>query len=111
CALPIFTKTMRSLFLALATFSVLTACLAQVSPREFNLPNTPGPALSEIGPGGRVSWMTGIVPLGDPTRHNDFPSAASAPNGDVWTVWASYSGLRDELHARRYSGRTWYAAF
>ncbi len=83
---------------------------AQVVPRPLDLPNTPGPSLEQVREGGRVAWMSGIQPLGDPQRHNDFPAAAAAPNGDVWTVWSSYSGLRDEIHVRRFSQGHWYAA-
>ncbi len=82
---------------------------AQVVSRPLDLPNTPGPALDQTGKGGRVAWMTGVLPLGDPQRHNDFPSAAAAPNGDIWTVWSSYSGLREEIHVRRFSKGHWYA--
>ncbi|MBI1353907.1 MAG: hypothetical protein GC160_06140 [Acidobacteria bacterium] len=92
-------------------FAALAAPLcAQVVPLPLDLPNTPGPSLDQIEAGGRVAWMTGILPLGDRQRHNDFPSAAAAPNGDIWTVWSSYSGLREELHVRRFSKGHWYAA-
>ncbi len=55
--------------------------------------------------------MTGVQPLGDEKRQNDFPSAAAAPNGDIWVTWVSYSGLRDEVHARLFSKGHWYATF
>ncbi len=97
----------RLAVLAAAAFGAL----AQVTTVPLDTPNLPGPSLDRIGPGGRTAWMTGILPLGDTQRQNDFPSAAAAPNGDIWVVWASYSGLRDEIHARRYSRGTWYAAF
>ncbi len=87
------------------------AALAQVAPLPFDAPNTPGPALGQVGPGGRTAWMTGVLPLGDTARQNDFPSVAVGKNGDVWVAWASYSGLNDEVHARRFSNGHWYAAF
>lgn len=77
-----------------AAFLLISGVRAQVTPRELNYPHTPGPSLAEIGPGSRVAWMTAVNPLGDPQRHNDFPSAAFSPNGDLWTVWSSYSGLQ-----------------
>lgn len=92
------------LFLAATAF-------AQVAPLPLDAPNTPGPSLGQAGPGGRTAWMTGVLPLGDTARQNDFPSAAIGKNGDVWVTWASYSGLRDEVHARRFAGGHWYAGF
>ncbi len=98
--------------MSIAPFVFSTAiAVAQVAPLPLDAPNTPGPALGQVRPGGRTAWMTGVLPLGDTARQNDFPSAAVAANGDVWVAWASYSGLRDEVHARRFSGGHWYAAF
>ncbi|MDX1981170.1 MAG: hypothetical protein SFV51_12940 [Bryobacteraceae bacterium] len=90
---------------------LMSAAMAQVSSVPLDLPNTPGPARGQIRPGGRVAWMSGVLPLGDTARHNDFPSAAAAANGDVWAVWVSYSGLREEIHARRFANGHWYATF
>jgi hypothetical protein len=90
---------------------IASCAFAQVAPVPMDLPNTPGPSRSQIGPGARVAWMTGIQPLGDPMRHNDFPSSAAASNGDIWVVWSSYSGLREEIHARFFRGSHWYATF
>jgi hypothetical protein len=95
---------------------VLFVCLcvrplaAQLGSVQNNAPNTPGPAL-EQAKGGRVAWLSGVTPLGSVARQNDFPSAAAAPNGDIWAVWSSYSGLREEVHARRFSGGVWYTSF
>jgi hypothetical protein len=100
----------KTLLAAAAAALALMALRAQVVPRVLDLPNTPGPSLAQVRPGGRVAWMSGILPLGDTQRHNDFPSAAAAPDGDIWTVWSSYSGLREELHVRRFSQGHWYAA-
>lgn len=85
--------------------------LAQVASYPLDLPNTPGPSVDQLLPGGRVAWMTGVMPLGDRQRENDFPSMAASPNGDVWITWTSYAGLREVIRARRYSKGTWYAAF
>ncbi|MBI3698014.1 MAG: hypothetical protein HY238_24660 [Acidobacteria bacterium] len=82
----------------------------QLSSQPRNLPNTPGPSL-EQAKSGRVAWMSGVMPLGDPARQNDFPFAAAGANGDIWAVWSSYSGLREEIHARRFSGGAWYVSF
>ena len=95
----------------LSIFLLTGVALGQVSPLALDAPNTPGPALNQVSPGGRTAWMTGVLPLGDTARQNDFPSVAVAKNGDVWAAWASYSGLRDEIHARRFSGGHWYAGF
>src|SRR5437899_6701573 len=86
------------------------AALAQLGSVQNNAPNTPGPSL-EQAKGGRVAWLSGVTQLGNAQRQNDFPSAAAAPNGDIWAVWSSYSGLREEIHARRFSGGVWYTAF
>jgi len=100
---------MKKWLAAIPLAVLLIALRAQVVPRALDLPNTPGPSVDQVGRGGRVAWMTGIHPISDPQRHNDFPSAAATSGGDVWTVWSSYSGLREELHVRRFSKGHWYA--
>jgi hypothetical protein len=39
---------------------------------------------------------------------DDFPSVAAGKNGEAWLVWASYSGLKDEIRLRRYAEGRWY---
>ena len=96
-----------ALFLLLATGIILSVHRStgspQLSSQPRNMPNTPGPAPDQTK-SGRVAWMSGVMPLGDPMRQNDFPAATAAANGDIWAVWSSYSGLREEIHARRFSG-------
>jgi len=101
---------MQSSRVCLAALLCAGYSLAQLGSVPNNAPNTPGPSLDRAK-GGRVAWLSGVTPLGNPSRQNDFPSAAAGPNGDIWTVWSSYSGLREEIHARRYSGGTWYVSF
>ncbi|MBS1823964.1 MAG: hypothetical protein JST93_01465 [Acidobacteria bacterium] len=101
------------MFQTILLFLVLSAgnARAQVASYPLDLPNTPGPSVDQLRPGGRVAWLTGVMPLSDRGRENDFPSMAGSPNGDVWVVWSSYASLREEIRARRYSKGTWYAAF
>src|ERR1700722_15966441 len=101
---------MQSIRASLISFLFSCALLAQLGSYPNNSPNTPGPSL-ERAKGGRVAWLSGVTPLGNISRQNDFPSPAAGPTGDIWTVWSSYSGLREEIHARRYSAGTWYVSF
>jgi hypothetical protein len=74
------------------------------------MPNTPEPSVEQAA-GARVAWRSGVLPLGDVMPQNDFPAAAAGPGWDIWTVWSSYSGLRDEIHVRRFAGAMWYTTF
>ncbi|HMF11768.1 MAG TPA: hypothetical protein VKE94_05660, partial [Gemmataceae bacterium] len=49
--------------------------------------------------------------LSDPKREDDFPSIAAAPDGTVWAVWASYSGLYDEIRGRTFRNGGWSTSF
>ncbi len=41
-------------------------------------------------------------------EHADWPSAAFAPNGDLWVAWSAYDGRgSDEIRARRRVGDRW----
>ncbi len=103
---PVTALTLAAIFLA------FSPAYPQLSGVNRNAPHSPGPALKQAqASGARVAWMSGVTPLGDQMRQNDFPAAASDAEGNVWVVWTSYSGLREEIHARRFSQGTWYAAF
>jgi hypothetical protein len=40
--------------------------------------------------------------LSDPRREDDFPPWPAGPGGVIRAVWASYSGLYDEIGSRSY---------
>src|SRR5712692_2122607 len=65
----------------------------QLAPSNLNGPS----AVSETGPDARIAWFSGLNRLSDDRREDDFPSIAAAPNGTIWAVWSSYSGLYDEI--------------
>ena len=48
--------------------------------------------------------FVGTVRLSTDTRSDDFPDIAASPfdPGDVWAVWQSYSGRRDQIHLMPY---------
>ena len=81
----------------------------QLAPSNLNQPAGVGPALTS--PGARVVWLSGLGQLSDAKREDDFPSIAVAPDDTVWTVWASYSGLYDEIRARCYRHGAWTTSF
>jgi hypothetical protein len=81
----------------------------QLAPAHLDQPSNVGPALTK--PGARVAWLSGLNNLSDPKREDDFPSVAVAPDGVVWTVWASYSGLYDEVRGRCYRNGGWSTFF
>jgi hypothetical protein len=81
----------------------------QLAPAHLNQPSEPSPALS--APGGRVAWISGVNRLSDDKREDDFPSIAAGPDGAVWAVWASYSGLYEEVRGRCYRNGAWTTFF
>lgn len=81
----------------------------QLAPSHLDQPAAVGPALTK--PGARVAWFSGLNKLSDPKREDDFPSVAVAPDGTVWAVWASYSGLYDEIRGRTYRNGGWSTSF
>jgi hypothetical protein len=58
-----------------------------------------------------VAWLSGLNCLGTDSRQDDFPSIAAGTDGTIWTVWASYSGLYDEIHARTWRNGSWSTIF
>src|SRR5579871_4069193 len=93
---PIVLAVLTVTFIAVSRFRAAP----QLAPSVQNQPAAVGPPLSS--PGARVAWLSGLGQLGDPKREDDFPSIAAAPDGTIWSVWASYSGLYDEIRARSY---------
>jgi hypothetical protein len=81
----------------------------QLAPAHLDEPSAVGPALTK--PGARVAWFSGLNRLSDPKREDDFPSVAVGPDGTVWSVWASYSGLYDEIRGRTYRNGGWSTSF
>ncbi len=81
----------------------------QLAPANLDQPSAVGPALT--APGARVVWLSGLGQLSDPKREDDFPSIAAAPDGTIWSVWASYSGLYDEVRARCFRNGSWTTSF
>ena len=48
------------------------------------------------------------VEVSDGDEHADWPSAAFAPDGDLWVAWSAYDGKgADTIRARRRSGSDW----
>ncbi|MBV9082219.1 MAG: hypothetical protein JOZ62_06070, partial [Acidobacteriaceae bacterium] len=82
---------------------------AQLAPSPLNTPSAVGPPLTK--PGERVAWLSGLTRLGLDQRQDDFPSIAAGADGTIWAVWASYSGLYDEIHARTYRNGAWSTIF
>ena len=81
----------------------------QLAPQPLNTPSPVGPARQ--GSNVRVSWLSGLNRLSDERREDDFPSIAAAPDGTIWAVWSSYSGLYDEVRARCYRHGSWSTFF
>jgi len=69
--------------------------------RWMNEPAIPEP------PSEPDSRFAGTVRLSDDMRSDDFPDIASNPldPGEVWVVWQSYSGRRDQIHLMPYITR------
>ena len=66
--------------------------------------------LALVGIQGTLVATSGAQPeeISSPDRHADWPSAAVAPNGDLWVAWAEYDGRgSDEVMIRRMSGGNW----
>lgn len=58
-------------------------------------------------------WWAGLptlaaVEVSDPASHADWPSAAFAPNGDLWVAWCAYDGSgSDVVQLRRRTADGW----
>ncbi len=102
---PVLSAAVLLLLLTLGRFRAAP----QLAPAHLDQPAAVGPALTQ--PGARVAWLSGVNRLSDPKREDDFPSAAASPDGAIWTVWASYSGLYDEIRARAYRNGGWSTSF
>jgi hypothetical protein len=102
---PILLALMILSFIGLGRFRAAP----QLAPANLNQPTGVGPALTS--PGTRVAWLSGLGQLSDARREDDFPSIAVAQDGMVWSVWASYSGLYDEIRARCYRNGAWTTSF
>ena len=51
------------------------------------------------------------VEISSPNQHADWPSAAVAPNGDLWVAWSSYDNSgADAIRLRQRSGGEWRGA-
>jgi hypothetical protein len=56
----------------------------------------------------RILRLPNAVRISRELRENDFPDIAVAPDGNVWAVWTSYAGGRDELHLSRFQQGIWH---